>query len=396
MLTPRLPITLLLLSVLSTSCTENGSPVGAAPLSDGGGASAPATGINGPHTGEIWVAGESGSERFNLRTGETVKVSEGYAFPSIDGKVFVEYRKDFGHVHHPYCTQYRPDYVQAQQISVINSSTSEVLSTFKLPAAVDIPVRISNDARIAMKVAEDRKSCDGNHDNARLTVYSVTGELLHRFSDEIYSEFDWHPDGRLVVLEQVTQQDYKLLIETAPGSHKLETLLSWSTSQGFLYYTGFRVSPSGQEAVMEGVSEKAHWLSGTDWRDAETFHFNLFEPTEVPAMFVYPGESRVNGPTFSPDSKYILVTEGYFSGALVLESHYPEIGVTESLLDIAYRLPVKADSSSYIVPVDVKLQSMPPTQFSETIRPVLSYRDGKINAVGLKPLDGLSWTPVVE
>ena len=95
---------LTLVLLCSVGCSESGSPISAnvaTPTADG---SIPSSvGINGPHSGEIWIARWSGSKRFNLLTGEEMEVSAGVAIPSRDGSVFLEYLPDNGIIQHDYC-----------------------------------------------------------------------------------------------------------------------------------------------------------------------------------------------------------------------------------------------------------------------------------------------------
>lgn len=391
-------ITILLLLAFGTGCTESGSPIDSSGSSGVSPSSATNSGPNGIHSGDIWIPLKNGSERFNLQTGNRVEVSKGYAYPSRDGSVFVEYLVDHGHVPDPYC-QFLPS-TEAQQINIKNSRTGVVTSSFALDTDIFPPVWLSPDVeRVAMFVAENSRDCGSNSENPRFTVYTKEGVQLHRNTDELFIEFDWHPDGRLVALTKLPDQErvFQVKIETAAGSYQFEPIIQFTAPPEVLFYTGFRVGPTGKDAVLEAVSEKAHFLSGTTWRNAKVHHFPLFEQFDETDLFQFPDQSRVNAPTFSPDGQHILVTEGYSQGAVVFESSYPEIEVNEALLlDAAYRVPVKADSASYIVPVNVKLQPMPPEQFSETIRPLLSYRDGQINAVGLQPLNGMTWTPAVD
>jgi len=184
-------------------------------------------------------------------------------------------------------------------------------------------------------------------------------------------------------------------METRPGSYKFVDQISWPAPAGVGSYRGLRIGPSGNDAVLEAVTGTSEATSGVSWRDAKAHHFTLFELIEKSNLFTHKDGTtpRVNGPTFSPDGKHILVTEGFFQGTLAYNAHYPELDVLGSFDAI----PVSGESSSYIVPVDVKLQPMPPTQYSDNIRPVFgNQRDGSVSTVSFNPIYSFSWTPVIN
>ena len=404
MLKPRLPVALLLLSVLSTSCTENGSPAGAAPLSDG----ASVTGINGPHTGEIWTADTfSGSNRFNLQTSQTIKVSDGLAYPIRNGSAYVEVFLNHESVDDEHCSTSLED---IHLFNVKDTRSGSVLGSFRLNRNINRTVRLSPDAeKIAMTVAEDSMDCDSNSKNKRFSIFSKNGEQLYRALDDKFIAFDWHPDGRLVIVRESIDDPNSImvLIEPTPGSyksHEFTLLLTWTRESEEISYIGFRVGPSGNDAVIEEVIDSAHFLTGFNWRNAKTHHFSLLGTTDETDMFLHDvndTKPRVNAPEFSPDGKYILVTEGYSEGAAVfnptsLDLNTLGINQTDELGTFSV-LPVSSKSMSYIVPVDQMQQPMPPTQYSENIRPVLATQgDGLVSTVSFYPLRTVTWTPVID
>ena len=392
-------IGLVLLSVVSIGCTDNNNGPNAAtipPASDGNNSSE--LGVNGPLVGEIWVTDRLGTERVNLQTGEVIVVSEERAYPSKDGSVYVEYLKDQGRALSDNCGAVL--YNDTQQISVIDTRSREVLSSFILDRDILGPVRLSPDGkRVAMYVAEiaTGNECDKNDSNFRFSVFSTGGEELFRNSEVGLHAYDWHPEGRLVIVRyQQESETYSVQIESTPNSLRFETLLDFSPGN-VVSYVGLRIGPKGNDAVMEGVYATSPGLSGVSYREAGAFHFNLFGGTEEPSLFRQSEEQRVNSPVFSPDGKFIMVTVGYASGGLINYTVLPDSQVLSGTELRPEILPVSTGSVSYVVPVGVKGQPMPPETYSDTLRPVLSNDSvGSLRIIGFKPLDGYSWTPVID
>jgi len=119
----------------------------------------------------IWIAKRFfGSERFNLQTGVTTKISEGLAFPSRDGSAFVEYFKDHETAPSKYCDISWDD---IHRFNVKNTRTGAVMGTFGLNRGVGRTIRLSPDGeRIAMYVAADAKDCGSNIFDYRFSVFS--------------------------------------------------------------------------------------------------------------------------------------------------------------------------------------------------------------------------------
>ena len=60
-------------------------------------------------------------------------------------------------------------------------------------------------------------------------------------------------------------------------------------------------------------------------------------------------------------------------------------------------LSAASQHMSYIVPVNQKLQPMPPREYSANIRPVLANQgDGVVSTVLFEPLNTVTWTPVIN
>ena len=416
MLKTQLPITLMLLSVLSLGCTDSGTPINSAnstanPTSNG----SPTTGfnINAPYTGEIWTPDGFdyiGTTRFNLQTGKKVKVTDTWAFPTRDGSAYVEVYEDYERGIDEYCSFLGG--ADIQHLNVKDTRTGSTLGEIRLVTEFGFPVRLSPDAeRVALRVAENNRDCGSSFDNKWLTVMSKDGEELYRHTDDSIISYDWHPDGRLVILKKYPAggiNRYGLQIETEPGSFIFDSegLLGWNPAPDVIGYTAFRVSPNGREAVLEEVVDASHIISTATWRNSRTRHFKMFEANPETAMFVYEDEQpRVNAPIFSPDGQHILVVEGESSAAvgfnltsLELDSfdNNPLLGIDE--LGTASIVAAASAGTAYIVSANQKLQPMPPKQYTETIRPVLALTgtNNQVNTVSFSPTYDLTWTPVID
>ena len=249
-----------------------------------------------------------------------------------------------------------------------------------------------------------RVSC--NHES--LCQHAIAGEELYRNdvldldSYNVHSH-DWHPDGRLVTLVRTKfvdeiDSEYEIQIESSPGSYRFETLFSFRPGGVFSYY-GMRVNPTGNDAVVEGIYSRGVPLSGISQRQSRIFHFNLSGDFNPAVVFDQSEEANVNSPVFSPVGQYIMVTEGYLGGGLI---NYMAIPNTEVLSGPSLKpviLPASTGAISYVVPVGVYGQPMPPVQVSDSMRPVIANRSSLHTTpgiVGFYPLDGYSWTPAVD
>ena len=288
--------------------------------------------------------------------------------------MFLEYLHQYTRTVNPDCGTY-DQYIDSHQINIKNTRTGAVSSSFLIHRdVVSRSIRLSpHGERIAMDVSGDYLNCDSIPKDRRVTFYSKDGGCFAKLVG---------PEHR-----------YVMKIETAPSSYEFTELFKFTAPPKLVNYVGLRVGPTGNDAVLEAVEAFAVPLTGIGYRDAKAHHFPLFEDFSETDLFVHgDGVERVNGPTFSPDGKHILVSEGYISGAAVFHQHYPPLELTDALLVV----PVHGNNTSYIVSVDAKNQPMPPTQYSETIRPVISKETGRLGITGFNPLYNLSWTPVVD
>lgn len=376
------------LCVFCIGCSESGAPSSeAGSPSSGDIASA---GQNGIHFGEIWVTDISGTYRTNLQSGKKTLVSAQDSYPTRDGNFFV-LREKAGSRQDPHCSFRRHDDVTG--FLVVNSHTRTRISEFDSIRRIISPIRLSPDVKRVGMFASEIEACDTNFNNIRFMVFSVDGEELYRDTGPI-SDFDWHPDGRLVVLIPYTDNTYSVEIETRPGSYEFYSLFKFTPPPGVYGYRGLRVGPTGNDAVIETVTAQNQFLSGVRFRDGAVHHFPLFSGSDVGETDLFKhgeGVSRVNGATFSPDGKHILVTEGYSRGAHIYSTSDPDISVVQGLAVV----PVLPISMSYVVPVDTRLQLVPPEQFSEKIQPVLTTRRGRLAPETFNPLFELTWTPAI-
>lgn len=358
---------------------------------------------NGPHTGEIWISDGSGTERFDLQTGKRTEVSDGLANPSRDGSVYVEYLRNYETISIN-CDGLDASY-KAQKISVIDTRSGGVLSSFLHNTSINdrAPVRLSPDReRIALIAAEDTMDCRSNTSNSRFSVFSKDGEQLYRDSTEFNSiqvtipiqGYDFHPDGRLVILVDNGRKNYGVQIETFAGSYEFVELFAFKAAPDEIYLLGLRVGPTGTDAVIEAVTDRGPTESGIRRRNAVAHHFLLFNGAEIgeTKLFASNDIDRFNSPAFSPDGQHIMVTEGFISGTTAYTASHPDLSIINNL-DL---VPVSSESTTYIVPVGIKEQPMPPAQYSDNIRPVFVVNSGALNTVGFMPATGISWTPVVD
>jgi len=406
---------IILLSIAVIGCKESDTPARAigstsadgSPSSDGspsldgsppsGGASS-SEGLNGLLAGEIWVTDKNGTDRFNLQTGNRIQVSNERAYPSTDGSVYIEYLRDVGSELSNNCITTL--YNSTQQINVIETRSGEVLSSFVLDRDINGPLRLSPDGkRIGMYVAEvaTGNDCEKNNSNFKFSVFSTNGEELYRTPIVGLQTYDWHPNGRLVIVREIDlNSQYAIQMESSPGSYRFESIINFQPG-GVFAYNSFRISPTGEDAVMEGVYDMGVPLSGITYRESRIFYFNLFGDIQSASLFEQSEPDHVNSPVFSPDGKHIMVTEGYLGGGLVNYTVLPDIQVLSGPSIQPVVLPASTSAVSYVVPVGVIGQPMPPAQVSDTMRPVLANDSlGVPGIVGFNPLDGYSWTPAID
>jgi len=320
-----------------------------------------------------------------MQTGDFVKVSNERAFPSRDGSVYVEFLRNVGQVEGN-CSLVTND---THQINLINTRSGQVLNSFVIDRSIQGPLRLSPDgSRIAMRVAAiAQERCDTNEYNFKVSVFSTNGEELYRSSDadfptEGIKSYDWHPDGRLwLVNYDVNRERFLIRREINAGTYRFEELGLIGKPDGTeINYSRFRIGPSGNDAVIEAVYDVAVAFSG------------------FTKLFLQSDQERVNSPVFSPDGKHIMVTTGFIRGGLVNYTIIPEpqetlVGDLDPII-----LNAGTNSLSYVVPVGVMGQPMPPQRFSDNIRPVLTkhYSTGELSAVGFDPIDGYTWTPAID
>jgi len=63
-------------------------------------------------------------------------------------------------------------------------------------------VYLSPDAeRVALRVAENNMDCGSSYENQWLAIMSKDGKEPYHHPDDSILSYDWHPDGRLVILK---------------------------------------------------------------------------------------------------------------------------------------------------------------------------------------------------
>jgi len=320
-------------------------------------------------------------------------VSNGEAYPSRDGREFVEFLKEF---------DIRPDTecfntpIDIHQVNVKNSSTGTLRNSFLIERSIQGPIRLSPDGqRMAMKVAEP-DDCGSSNRNQVLSVYSTSGDQLFR-GDESMQAYDWQRDGRLVIIRKTGTLSYNIEIESSIGSYRFNPVFSMDVFEEISFARGLRISPSGDDIVFEFVTDANSFLSGVSFRDAVVVVVRTVNQEPFRELFRSgrpDGRLRVNTPVFSPDGTMVLVTDNYSAGALSTFFTEHESSDTITVIET---LPVPQNSVSYVVPLDAQQLLMPPATFSTNVRPIFAVSpNGGVSPAGFNPLVDQTWTPPVN
>ena len=221
------------LFVFGIGCTESGAPISAtaSPSSD----AVQWVGANGIHVGDVWVTLDTGTYKVNLHTGTVEQTSTTMAFPTRDGKFFVVEADKNGTIADPDCSFVYWDDITT--IVVANTSKREVVSEFDTIRRILTPVRLSPDIERVAMYGSEIEPCETNFSDVRFMVFSVEGQELYRDNDSIIT-YDWHPDGRLVVVKSRANNQYLIQIETRPASYEFEDLISFTAPTGVNNYRG--------------------------------------------------------------------------------------------------------------------------------------------------------------
>jgi len=392
-------LTLPVLTMLVQSCSSEGSngfagnnqtaPQSTNPSADQAAnpTSGQSGGLNGVFVGELWISAAP-AKRFNLATGQLTNVSDGEAYPSIDGSVYVEHLDEFTSVPDEACFN-TPIYLQ--QINVKDSRSGSVLSSMLVDRDIDGPVRLAPDGQRVAMMAAAQDDCGSNNRDHALAVYSTNGNELFRGDDSMMT-FDWLPGNLLAIIRRTSGNNYSLVVETAPGSYQFSEYISFTLDNSVLYIRGLRFDAAANRAVIEVVNENSQYLSSVSFREANIISLDFTESnfSSVFSSTRTDGQLRANAPVISPDGNWIIATHDYSSGGYA--TFYVGHESSDIIEDISV-LPVPADSVTYIVPFTSASQPLPPFQFTESVRPIFAYNNGRVTPAGFNPLIDMSWTP---
>lgn len=399
----KVEVLIVLLSALSVGC-ESSDPPGGTPFGTGpanpvtqtlaGNTPYLRTGINGSLTGEIWSA--AAGTRLNLETGEIKTISEGLVFPSTDGREYAELINDF---------QFYPQRgcggapIDSNAIFIRDSSTSEVSSSIEVFARLAGPVLISPDGETLALFASSDNVC-GDQSEYFPTLMSRDGEVISVGSERVVG-FDWMPDNRLAFMV-LDNGVYKLVIEIEPNTFSGFVSANLRELDGFA--SRFRVSPDGEQVLIEVVTELPPTLAVLEYREATVWQVNIDgsnlqkladtsrASTVGNASFSDP---LVNQPVWSPDGLNMLVTENYLLGASIIVNGTETENLT--YIDSISIAPINQDSVTYVMPASTPLQRLPPASYSASgVRPLFTLdAQGKNGVVGINPIGRQVWTPPV-
>jgi len=357
---------------------QSGAPVGSTGLINAP-ANAGSAQVNGPLIGDIWYeGGYQETHRHNLETGKTSKISNYKAYPTRDGTKYTELLPEVNYISPLQSPCSESFYVS--RVSVRETRTGQVLSTFDTFDPISNPIKPSPDGSRLMAISND-DPCDlvGLDDSVKVSIYAASGELLMRLVKNVIL-FDWMFDGRAVVLRSDGGGKFSLLFESAPGTLDFQLALDWTFPEGTqgLGLRGLQSNHDGTKFLFEVVLDESRAV-GINYRYS---HVLMIDMNQGNVYSVFKGNEpdgtlKATEPVFSPDGNWILATQNYWAGAAVSIS-LPPSGV------------------SYAVRADAKDQLLPPTETSDSVRPILMSTDSTTRqTIRLNPIGGQAWTPTV-
>jgi hypothetical protein len=261
------------------------------------------------------------------------------AYPSHDGVEVVETVDN---------CEYVDDSLFKNDCIIIHGRDGARLTRMSVFPEIEDSARLSYN-RQYIAVAYD----EYGNDNISLHIYDRAGQLVsynnlyEQFPDSYDDpEFDWLPDGRLVYMVDQT------IYITAPYDTHGTPLITFTEEQGEPQDPA--VSPDGKRLAFEldtggsfAAEKSTVWVMSLD--NASDLHQLAFVPGD--------DDPSIVNPIWSPDGKWIMVTEGLSIGA----GQYP---LPPNKLDLVY-------SKLYAVPSDGVLVELTLTNPTTAI-PVLS------------------------
>jgi len=357
--------------------------------------------INGPLTGDVWVAKKSGSFRFNMRTGVRTPVGEGRVYPSANGTLYADVTETGRREIVPGCEdRFVVTREDEHRVEIKRSSNDQTLGSFLTLNQINSPVRLSPDAQ-RMAVSGIVVDCGSNVGNI-LLVMAMDGTVIHQAEFDpggIWSPaieaFDFTPDGKLVLARRVGEQQYDLEIETAPHTYVFETHIRFTLSDELERVRRLRSNADGTKFLLEAIIDELPGFTGFSARSSSAVLLDLTAQT-IHSVFSAnedDNELRANEALFSPDGDWVLTTHKYESGVVFLTNNS---GAGSDIFTDIAAIPVPPTGVAYAVPVETVGQLLPPLQVSDNIRPVVSVDGSEVTAVGFDPFTDQSWTPSVE
>ena len=337
-------------------------------------------GVNGPLTGYLWYERGNDTHRFNLETGKDEQFSNVSVTPSRDGSKYVYMRRDVQFVSalNSVCgSGYDID-----ELQVLDTVTRQTVSSFRTAEPISQPIRLSPDSSRLVAISNEHPCDVPFSDPPNVTVYSTSGDVLFRFRSNVIA-FDFLFDNRIAFLQSNGSGNYSLYLENAAGSLQFREVSNWTFPPGTVgqRLLGLRSNHDGTKFLFELVKDESTVVT-VNFRHSEIFLLDITNSALV-SMFSGnepDGSIRAAEPLFSPDGKWVLTTQDFWSGGAVLETD-------------AFTLP--PTGVSYVVPVDSQNQPLPPAVLGDNIRPVLwDTGVGTHQAIRLNPSAGQTWTPI--
>jgi len=396
----NLLVPLMLLGVSGCN-SSSGTDSSSGPPSSGSGSSSLVSNLNGPLNGEVWVAKNSGSFRFNMSTGVRTPVGEGRVYPAADGTAYIDVTETGRREPVPGCeNSFVVPFEDEHRVDIKNSRNNETIISFLTLNQINSPVRISPDGtRIAMSGIV--VTCQIQTYNV-LSVMALDGTILHQAEFDTgglwrptIEAFDFTSDGKLVRVRKVADQQYELEVEVARHTYIFESILRFTVGDNIEHVRRLRSNADGSKYLLEGVIDELFSFTGFSARSSSAMLIDLTGPTihEVFSANEFDNELRANEALFSPDGNWVLTTHKYEFGTVFLTNNSGP--GSDVITDIA-AIPIAPTGVAYAVPVETVGQLLPPLQVSNNIRPVLSVNGNEVSAIGFDPFTDQSWTPAVE
>jgi len=353
--------------------------------------------INGPLTGDVWVArgGEGKSYRFNLSTGVRTLVGEGKVYPSRDGTVYIDVVETDRREAIPGCEDnVVVPYADVLRVSLKSTRSGKTLESYLTIKQIQSPVRLSPDNK-RVAVIGNTGSCQ-NHIIGAPVVLSMKGNVLYQAERKSHSSpieaFDFTPDNKLVFVRKIRDQTYSLEIESSSGSYDFKTVFGFKFNKEVKRISRIRSNASGNKFLLEAITHELGSYTGFSARESSVWMIDVDARVVKPVFSSNDDDKklRANEALFSPDGDWVLTTHKYQKGVVILQNNSGS--GSDVFTDIA-AIPVPPTGVAYAVPVGTVEQPLPPVRVSRSVRPVIGINNGEVTGVGFDPFTDQSWTP---